>query len=180
MSTERRHHIGLYLRRPATVCAEQLDVLRRAYGHTVELDRMTAAQDEATITHRIQRDPGQPCLECIQGVAKLREPVLPQRADLPCREEATPVAAQELPVEQAPQVRLLPLLQQNLVHRSAVIIVVEVILSAAAPGNVARKGDDAVIRSLQVVKPRRHRIRLDVRDAEGAPVMSILPVMTAM
>jgi hypothetical protein len=39
--------------------------MARACGHTVELDRMTTAQNEATIAHRIQRDPGQPCLECI-------------------------------------------------------------------------------------------------------------------
>jgi hypothetical protein len=67
-----------------------------------------------------------------------------------------------------------------LLHRGAVIIVVEVILPTAAPGNVARQGDDAVIRSLRVVKPRRHRIRRDVRDAEGGLVPVHTHSMTAI
>lgn len=94
--------------------------------------------------------------------------------------ERPQVAAQEPPVEQAPLVCLLPFLQHDLVHRGAVVIVVEVILSTAAPGDVARKSDDAVIRSLQVIEPRRHRIRLDVRDAEGALVRLHAPSMTAL
>jgi hypothetical protein len=65
VSAERCHHIGLDLRRPATGHAEQINVLRRACAHTVELDRMTSSQHEATVAHRIQSDPGQPFLERI-------------------------------------------------------------------------------------------------------------------
>jgi hypothetical protein len=61
------------------------------------------------------------------------------------------------PVEQTALIRLLPLLQHDLIHRGAVIVVVEVILLTAAPGQVARKRDDTMIRALQLVKPRRRR-----------------------
>ena len=86
-------------------------------------------------------------------MAKFREAVLPQRPYLTRREEVTPAAADQPPVEQAPLVRDLPLLQNDLVHGGTVILVVKVELPTPAPGYVARKRDDAVIRSLQVVKP---------------------------
>jgi hypothetical protein len=58
VSAERRHHVGLDLRRPTAVRAEQINIRRRACGHTVELDCVTSSQDEATVAHRVQRDPG--------------------------------------------------------------------------------------------------------------------------
>jgi hypothetical protein len=77
------------------------------------------------------------------GVAKLREPVFPQRADLTRREEATPVAAQEPPVEQTPAgPPPAPPPARSCTSRH-VIVVVEVILPTAAPGSVGGKGDEA-------------------------------------
>jgi hypothetical protein len=58
----------------------------------------------------------------------------PQRADLACREEAAPVAAKEPSVQEPSLVGLAPLLQDDLVHRCTVVLIVEVELPAPAPG----------------------------------------------
>ena len=62
---ERRYHVALDLRRPATIQLEKINVVGRACGHSVELDCVAAPKDETPAADRFERDPSQPLLKLI-------------------------------------------------------------------------------------------------------------------
>jgi hypothetical protein len=96
----------------------------------------------------------------------------PEAPYLASGDHVRPVMPEKVPVDQPAKASRPALLKDDLVESGAVIVIVEIELTASAPGQFMRQRDDAVLRSTQLVERVRYGIRPDIRVAEGRGLLA--------
>ena len=77
-----------------------------------------------------------------------------------------PVLSEQHAIDESPEVLLTPFLKDNLVRRTAVVVVIEVETPPTAPGKLMRQFYDAMIRPLEFIQRRCNRVRSNLRVGE--------------